>query len=83
MTWLVVGLGNPGPEYEQSRHNIGFMVADRLIEQWGGRKSDFRSKWNSEVAQIEAFGQKIHLQKPMQYMNLSGGRFSGPRRFFS
>ena len=82
MTWLVVGLGNPGPEYEQSRHNIGFMVADRLIEQWGGRKSDFRSKWNSEVAQIEAFGQKIHLQKPMQYMNLSGGPVQRAATFF-
>ena len=82
MTWLVVGLGNPGPEYEQSRHNIGFMVADRLIERWGGRKSDFRSKWNSEVAQLEAFGQKIHLQKPMQYMNLSGGPVQRAATFF-
>ena len=82
MTWLVVGLGNPGPEYEQSRHNIGFMVLDRLIERWGGRKSDFRSKWNSEVAQLEAFGQKLHLQKPMQYMNLSGGPVQRAATFF-
>lgn len=82
MTWLVVGLGNPGPEYEQSRHNIGFMVLDRLIERWGGRKSDFRSKWNSEVAQLEAFGHKLHLQKPMQYMNLSGGPVQRAATFF-
>ena len=82
MTWLVVGLGNPGPEYQQSRHNIGFMVCDRLASRWGHGKSEFRNKWNSEFAQLEALDQKILLQKPMTYMNLSGGPVQRAMTFF-
>lgn len=82
MTWLVVGLGNPGPEYQQSRHNIGFMVCDRLARRWGHGKSEFRNKWNSEFAQLEALDQKILLQKPMTYMNLSGGPVQRAMTFF-
>ncbi|MGZ3342888.1 MAG: aminoacyl-tRNA hydrolase [Reyranella sp.] len=64
--WLVAGLGNPGPEYEHTRHNIGFMVADELARRWG--MSSWKTKFGGEVAQkAEAV-----VIKPQQYMNLSG-----------
>lgn len=65
---LVVGLGNPGREYEETRHNIGFLVVDELARseglQWEGEKK----KWEAEVARGEAFT----CLKPQTYMNLSG-----------
>ena len=64
---LVVGLGNPGPEYAATRHNIGFMVVDQLAAQSGSIWEN-SSKWDALIAK---FGNVV-LAKPMTYMNRSG-----------
>jgi PTH1 family peptidyl-tRNA hydrolase len=67
---LVVGLGNPGPTYHYTRHNIGFRVADRLAETIGAAwsQSPFTALW----AQGVVGGRSVILAKPMAFMNLSG-----------
>ncbi|MEV3983075.1 aminoacyl-tRNA hydrolase [Nonomuraea sp. NPDC049758] len=65
--WLIVGLGNPGPEYAGNRHNAGFMVLDELAARAGGRLKAHKSR--SEVLETRA----AVLAKPLTYMNLSGG----------
>lgn len=82
MSWLVVGLGNPGPEYAQSRHNVGFLALDVLVSRWGLSKSAFRHKFGSELLQAEWRGHKLQLQKPMEYMNVSGGPIQRAMAFF-
>ena len=67
---LIVGLGNPGREYEMTRHNLGFMLIDRLFTRGGGRR--FRSESNAKVAEVTVAGQRVLLAKPQTYMNLSG-----------
>jgi PTH1 family peptidyl-tRNA hydrolase len=67
---LIVGLGNPGREYEMTRHNLGFMLIDRLFERASGRR--FRSESSAKVAEITLAGQRVLLAKPQTYMNLSG-----------
>lgn len=69
--WLLVGLGNPDPEYALSPHNIGFMVIDRLAERYGARVTRKDSKALVGPAVIE--GEQVLLAKPQTYMNLSGG----------
>ncbi|MEU6740586.1 aminoacyl-tRNA hydrolase [Streptosporangium sandarakinum] len=69
--WLVVGLGNPGPEYAGNRHNAGFMVADELAARVGGRFKAHRSR--AEVLEGRVAGAPAVLAKPLSYMNLSGG----------
>ena len=69
MKYLIVGLGNPGPEYDLTRHNIGFLTLDRLAEQQG---CAFRSDRLAEVAAFKHKGRSLHLVKPSTYMNLSG-----------
>ncbi len=69
MKYLIVGLGNPGPEYELTRHNIGFLTLDRLAEQ---QKCTFRPDRLAEVANFKHKGRSLHLIKPSTYMNLSG-----------
>jgi PTH1 family peptidyl-tRNA hydrolase len=70
MKYLIVGLGNIGPEYELTRHNIGFLVLDRLVDQHKGTKwEQSRLAFKSEV---KYKGRHIHLIKPTTYMNLSG-----------
>lgn len=81
---LIVGLGNPGREYDGTRHNIGFALLDALAKHHGVSFS-FESKWNAEVAKIPAtstseFG--VHLMKPMTFMNLSGTAVISYARFF-
>lgn len=65
----VIGLGNPGPAYCATRHNIGFMVVDALADQHMG---SWQSKQNMEICSITANDHKIFLVKPMTYMNDSG-----------
>ncbi|HEX2568913.1 MAG TPA: aminoacyl-tRNA hydrolase [Polyangia bacterium] len=67
---LIAGLGNPGPEYASHRHNIGFMVADRLADRW--RLGTLRSKFGALVGVGDFAGERVVLVKPQEYMNLSG-----------
>ena len=64
---LVVGLGNPGRQYQGNRHNVGFRAVDELA---GG--APWRGKWGAELAEVELSGEKVLLCKPMQFMNVSG-----------
>lgn len=76
----VVGLGNPGPQYEHTRHNVGFMVVDRLAAGFGiaMQERKFRASWGSGFAA----GRKILLAKPSTYMNLSGIAVSEILKYF-
>ena len=67
---LVVGLGNPGPKYETTRHNAGFLVADRLIERW--RAEGPARKNEAELYQATVGGEKVLIVKPQTFMNNSG-----------
>ncbi|MFH1826432.1 MAG: aminoacyl-tRNA hydrolase [bacterium] len=68
--YLIVGLGNPGKEYENTRHNLGFIVIDELAKRL--QISSFRAKNNSLVAQSNIGGIKVVLAKPQTFMNNSG-----------
>lgn len=68
--FLIVGLGNPGTEYEWTRHNLGFMLIDKLSRDAGLDK--FRSECQSLVGRAEIEGRNVKLVKPQTYMNLSG-----------
>ncbi len=67
---LIVGLGNPGQQYEHTRHNVGFRVVDRLAEKWGWKWSERRAR--AMLASGTVGIEKIVLAKPLTYMNLSG-----------
>ncbi|MBB6284456.1 aminoacyl-tRNA hydrolase [Geobacillus subterraneus] len=67
---LFVGLGNPGKEYEQTRHNIGFFVIDELAKRWN--VSLKAAKFRGLFGTTSVFGEKVALCKPLTYMNLSG-----------
>jgi len=69
MKYLIVGLGNIGPEYANTRHNIGFNIADELVKELGGSFSNLRLAYYSEVSWK---GRKLHVIKPTTFMNLSG-----------
>lgn len=79
---LVVGLGNPGPEYAGTRHNVGFLVADLLAARTGARFS-VHKRSNSDVAQGRLAGRPVTVAKPRTYMNVSGGPVAGLVRYFS
>ncbi|KKW32993.1 MAG: Peptidyl-tRNA hydrolase [Candidatus Uhrbacteria bacterium GW2011_GWA2_53_10] len=69
---LIVGLGNPGKEYDHTRHNVGFLVLDRLAETAGGTWKG-KKKWQSEISEIEIKdGVRVRLCKPQTFMNKSG-----------
>ncbi len=69
--FVIVGLGNPGPEYEQTPHHLGFLTIDRLASEHGIRVT--RPEANSLVGEGVIAGQPVVLAKPLSYMNLSGG----------
>ncbi|MGW5422359.1 aminoacyl-tRNA hydrolase [Streptomyces sp. NPDC003943] len=84
--WLIVGLGNPGPEYAGNRHNVGFMVVDLLAERIGGR---FKRAQKAQAQAVEGrmgppgpANRRVVLAKPMSYMNLSGGPVTALRDFY-
>ena len=76
---LVAGLGNPGREYERTRHNVGWLVADELARRHGG---SFRSKFSGRLAEIRLDGLRLALLKPETYMNESGRSLAAAARFF-
>ena len=67
---LIVGLGTPGREYEETRHNFGFLLIDRLMARAGGRR--FRDEVQAKVAEVTLASERVLLVKPQTYMNLSG-----------
>lgn len=82
-TWLVVGLGNPGPAYAGNRHNVGQMVVDELARRIGANFT--RHKTPAVVAEgfLAPGGPKLILAKPNSYMNLSGGPVTALLKFYS
>lgn len=79
-TYLIIGLGNPGREYRQNRHNIGFMLIDRLAVRLNARMTRLQSK--ALVASTRYGDAKIILAKPQTFMNLSGQAVQGLTRFY-
>lgn len=81
--WLIVGLGNPGPEYEKTRHNIGQMVLDELAKEVGG---SFKKHSKASAVVVEGRlgfgGPKVVLMKSLGYMNTSGGPVSAIAKFY-
>ena len=78
--FLVVGLGNPGSEYKNNRHNIGFMAADELFRRYNF--SAWRKKFQGEVAEGEIDGNKVLLLKPQTYMNNLGEAVQAAMAFY-
>jgi peptidyl-tRNA hydrolase, PTH1 family len=68
---LIVGLGNPGAKYEQTRHNAGFMLAELLARRWQGSWSA-EDRFQSRLARVDVGGRKAILCQPQTFMNLSG-----------
>lgn len=79
-TWLIVGLGNPGNEYEKTRHNCGFRAVDALAEKLGCRID--KAKFQGLYGQCSYDGCKLLLLKPQTYMNLSGRSIAQLSAFF-
>jgi PTH1 family peptidyl-tRNA hydrolase len=76
---LVAGLGNPGREYERTRHNVGWLVLDELARRHDG---SFRSKFSGQLAETRLGDLRLALLKPETYMNVSGRSIGAARRFF-
>lgn len=79
---LVIGLGNPGPQYDRTRHNIGTVVVDALAARMRGSFSSHKRS-NSDVLQARLGERPVILGKPRSYMNESGGPVANLARFFS
>jgi peptidyl-tRNA hydrolase, PTH1 family len=76
---LVVGLGNPGREYAQNRHNVGWMVVDELARR---HDASWRDKFSGRLAEVRIDGHKVALLKPQTFMNESGRSVAAARAFF-
>ncbi len=79
-TFLIVGLGNPGREYKDNRHNVGFMLVDRLSVRLNARLTRVQAK--ALVGSVDYEADRIILAKPQTYMNLSGQSIQGLARFY-
>jgi PTH1 family peptidyl-tRNA hydrolase len=73
--FLVVGLGNPGPEYAETRHNLGFKVSDELATRLGA--TAFKTKHQSLITEVQLAGHKILIAQPQTFMNNSGAAVRG------
>jgi len=78
---LIVGLGNPGKKYEQTRHNVGWLVVDQLADKL---KADWKAKkaWKAMIAESISNDNKVVLVKPQTFMNLSGEAVAKARGFW-
>lgn len=81
---LIVGLGNPGPQYDLTRHNIGFMAADVFVRQHSSELSPWQDKpkLKGQLAKVIAGGQTVWVLKPSTFMNLSGEAVQATMAFF-
>ena len=78
--WVVVGLGNPGPDYEGTRHNVGYMVAERLVADHC--PGPWRDKFEADVRRCRVDDTDVLFVRPRTYMNLSGRSVSAALRYF-
>lgn len=78
---LIVGLGNPGPKYEQTRHNVGFDFVDELARSKGASWK-LENKFHGEVSKLLIAGNEVWLLKPNTFMNLSGKAVAALARFY-
>lgn len=69
---VVVGLGNPGAKYANTKHNVGFVAIDSLAEKWTNNVTSTFSKFHAHITEVRVHGEKVLLVKPLTYMNLSG-----------
>ena len=79
---LIVGLGNPGPEYEQTRHNAGFWLVDNLANSLPGCRLQRESRFNAMLAKTAIAGNDVWLLEPLTYMNRSGQSVGALARFY-
>ncbi|PHS71474.1 MAG: aminoacyl-tRNA hydrolase [Methylophaga sp.] len=79
--WLIAGLGNPGPQYEHTRHNVGFWWLDQLAEDLGSTFS-VETKFHGQLIQCPFSGHKLFLLKPLVFMNRSGQAVSALANFY-
>ena len=80
VTWLIVFLGNPGPRYQGTRHNAGFMAAEAMEKAKGIRIN--RSRFKALTAECDMGGERVLLMKPQTFMNLSGEAVAQAVRFY-
>jgi len=83
--WLIVGLGNPGPDYAGNRHNVGFLVTDLLASRIGGKFKSHRSRarvLEGRIGMPGVSGRRVVVAQPSSYMNLSGGPVTALRDFY-
>jgi PTH1 family peptidyl-tRNA hydrolase len=81
--FLIVGLGNPGPRYAATRHNIGYAVVELLALRVAGRSGKFKAhRSRCEIMETRLGGAPVVLARPMSYMNESGGPVNAAARFF-
>ena len=80
VTWLIVFLGNPGPRYEMTRHNAGFMAADAMAKE--KNLSINKSRFKALTASCDIGGESVLLMKPQTFMNLSGDAVSQAVKFY-
>lgn len=69
---LIIGLGNPGKIYQETRHNVGFLVIEEIGKEFDGQNFRFDKKFKSKISKLKFNGQKIILAKPQTFMNDSG-----------
>ncbi|MGP5396249.1 aminoacyl-tRNA hydrolase [Arthrobacter rhombi] len=81
-TWIVAGLGNPGPGYALNRHNVGQMVLSEMGTRLGGSFKAHKANAQILEGRLGIGGPRLILAQPMTYMNLSGGPVAGLARFF-
>ena len=80
MGYIIAGLGNPGSQYENNRHNVGFMFVDYLALRYGLQWS--RSKWDGSISRSSLWGDRVCLIKPTAYMNRSGRAIAGVSNYY-
>ena len=80
--WLIVGLGNPGKEYEKTRHNVGFMVLDKAAGKVDSSNFVHDKKHNGQIAKVRVGDQEAILLKPQTYMNLSGESLASVAKYY-
>jgi len=79
---LIVGLGNPGPKYQITRHNIGFLFVDALVEVFAGSRS-YKTEFKAETQKFKIGGEQVIVCKPQTFMNLSGESVQPLMKFYN